>query len=123
MNSDVVTPALEVTEDSQLDDGEQTPTGEELDVAYGTPIAEHFPVKIENLPLTATSIAGPNDALLSSKILPTQINDSSLDKNLSTIPQVPPRHKKRRVTELKCAEVRWFHRRNGTETKWTSFKG
>ncbi|TMS32631.1 hypothetical protein L596_000448 [Steinernema carpocapsae] len=40
-------------------------------------------------------------------------------------PVVPPRHrkKKRRVTELTCDEVRWFHRKNSADAKWTAFKG
>ena len=29
---------------------------------------------------------------------------------------------KRKVTELRCAEVRWFHRRKD-DAKWTAFKG
>uniref|UniRef100_A0A0N5A9H1 DDHD domain-containing protein n=1 Tax=Syphacia muris TaxID=451379 RepID=A0A0N5A9H1_9BILA len=45
-----------------------------------------------------------------------------VEDECSSIPRVPPRSKKRRVSDLRCAEVRWFYRKVG-ETKWTPFKG
>lgn len=38
-------------------------------------------------------------------------------------PVPPSRNRRRRVTELKCSEVRWFYRRKEAETKWVPFKG
>uniref|UniRef100_A0A1I7VL60 DDHD domain-containing protein n=1 Tax=Loa loa TaxID=7209 RepID=A0A1I7VL60_LOALO len=126
MSSDTATVAQEVTENSQLDE-DQIQTGKELkeqvNDVYSTPIAEHFPVKIENLSVAATPIGGLNDTILSSKVLSTQIGNFPVINNPLGTPLVPPRHKKRRVEELKCSEVRWFHRKSGAETKWTAFKG
>lgn len=117
MSSDAATTAQEVTEDSQLGE-DQTPTGKEpkgqINDLYTTPTAEHSP---------ATPIGGSNHTALSSKTLSTQVEDLPVINNPVRVPLVPPRHKKRRVAELKCSEVRWFHRKTGTETKWTPFKG
>uniref|UniRef100_A0A0R3RT61 DDHD domain-containing protein n=1 Tax=Elaeophora elaphi TaxID=1147741 RepID=A0A0R3RT61_9BILA len=126
MSSVAATIAQEVTEDSQLDE-DRTPDGKELmeqvNDVYATPIAELFPVVNENLSATEAPISGSIDTTLSSKPLLTQIEDFPVVNNSQRIPLVPPRHRKRRVAELKCSEVRWFHRKSGTETKWTAFKG
>uniref|UniRef100_A0A183CHZ1 DDHD domain-containing protein n=2 Tax=Globodera pallida TaxID=36090 RepID=A0A183CHZ1_GLOPA len=52
----------------------------------------------------------PSSPNVRQKIVPTK-------KNVITIGKV-----KRRVTELKCAEVRWFYK-NKEDAKWTPFKG
>ncbi|KAM3718320.1 Intracellular phospholipase [Dirofilaria immitis] len=132
MSLDANTVAHEVTEDIQFHD-DQTRDGkefrEQIDDLYATPIAENFPFKIENQSSTTTTTTTPinvtncNNINLSSKTLSTQVEDLPTNSNPVKIPLVPPRHKKRRVTELKCSEVRWFHRKSGTETKWTPFKG
>ncbi|EJW85977.1 hypothetical protein WUBG_03111 [Wuchereria bancrofti] len=125
MSSDTATTTQEVTEDSQLND-DQALTGKELkeqvNDVYATPIAEHFPIEIENPSATTISVSISNDIALSSKI-PTQVEGFPVTNSPLKAPLVPPRHRKRRVTELKCSEVRWFHRKSGTETKWTAFKG
>ncbi|GMT14426.1 hypothetical protein PFISCL1PPCAC_5723 [Pristionchus fissidentatus] len=37
---------------------------------------------------------------------------------------IPPlRSRRRRVTELRCGEVRWFYRRKDLDSKWIPFKG
>ncbi|VDK23855.1 unnamed protein product [Anisakis simplex] len=51
------------------------------------------------------------------------VPSSEATKEKAAPPVVPPRTKKRRVTELKCSEVRWFYRRKVVETKWTPFAG
>ncbi|KAL3087315.1 hypothetical protein niasHS_008634 [Heterodera schachtii] len=43
---------------------------------------------------------------------------ASSKKNVITIGKV-----KKRVTELKCSEVRWFYKNKEEDTKWTPFKG
>lgn len=126
MSSGTTAIAQEVIDDSQLNE-DQTPAGKELkkeikDV-YTTPVAEHYPLGIENLSATSKLINASNDTDLSSKALPTQVEDIPVPNTSQKAPLVPPRHRKRRVTELKCSEVRWFHRKSGTETKWTPFKG
>ncbi|VDK78447.1 unnamed protein product [Onchocerca ochengi] len=127
MSSDAATIAQEMTEDIQMNE-DQTPTEKELkeqiNDLYATPIVEHFPIEIENLSVTTTPISGTNsnDIALSPKVLATQVEDLPVTSNPLKTPLVPPRHKKRRVAELKCSEVRWFHRKR-TETKWTPFKG
>ncbi|VDO33198.1 unnamed protein product [Brugia timori] len=125
MSSDTATTAQEVTEDSLLNDDEAL-TGKELmeqvNDVYATPIAEHFPIEIENPSATTISVSISNDITISSKIS-TQVEEFPVTNSPLRVPLVPPRHRKRRVTELKCSEVRWFHRKSGTETKWTAFKG
>lgn len=126
MNSGQATVAQEVTEDSQLDE-DPIQAGkefkEQIDGAYATPVAEHFPIRTESLSATAAHVGGSHDTILSTKALSTQVEDVTATNNSRKTPLVPPRHRKRRVAELKCCEVRWFHRKSGTETKWTPFKG
>ncbi|CAG9535362.1 unnamed protein product [Cercopithifilaria johnstoni] len=124
MNSGAATTAQEVTEDSQLDEDQASAEKEikkQVHDVYATQIAEHFPIGIEYL--RATPVSGSDDTALSSKALSTQVEDFPVANDSQKAPLVPPRHRKRRVTELKCSEVRWFHRKSGTETKWTPFKG
>ncbi|VDK77513.1 unnamed protein product [Litomosoides sigmodontis] len=126
MNSGRATVAQEVTEDSQLDE-DQIQAGKELkeqtDDAYATPATEHFPIRTESLLVTATPVGGSHGTTSSTKTLSTKVEDVTLTNNSRKSPLVPPRHRKRRVAELKCCEVRWFHRKSETETKWTPFKG
>lgn len=79
-----------------------------------TPLAE-LPIKKDFSSPEVTSKAERRDLGNSAA------NIAAMQK-LDETPAVPPRHKKRRVTELRCPEVRWFYRKKG-ETKWNSFRG
>ncbi|GMR36457.1 hypothetical protein PMAYCL1PPCAC_06652 [Pristionchus mayeri] len=50
---------------------------------------------------------------------------TSVRGTITTAPApIPPiRNKRRRVTELRCGEVRWFYRRKDLDSKWIPFKG
>lgn len=115
--------AQEVTDNSHVDEDRLSTKESKKQMCNecATPVAEVFSSKSTNL-----SDNGSKDykqITSSSKPSSTQVEDLPVLGDLEKAPPVPPRSKKRRVVELKCCEVRWFHRKRGSETKWTAFKG
>ncbi|VDN07388.1 unnamed protein product [Thelazia callipaeda] len=131
MSADEESIAQELTEDTNLDEDERIQENLDKKEIYdlsATPVTGKYPVDIENLSVsTALRKTDDNDSSSISSTLKSSSAEtesvSLTDSNPSKTPPVPPRHKKRRVEELKCFEVRWFHRKRGTESKWTAFKG
>lgn len=79
----------------------------------GTPVSAVAAAATSHTPI-ATTPATPKTATSFSSITPPT--------GATTLPSIIVGKKKKRVTDLKCNEVRWFLKKD-TDTKWSPLKG
>lgn len=91
----------------------------ELRIESGTERKPESDAVIPVVPVSDLSVNGIEKMAAASK----RSDMSDIEAGEEKIPPVPPRSKKRRVTELRCSEVRWFYRKKGADRKWIPLKG